>query len=446
VLDFDYGNYKSDLMILEFSVTNTFSIQEKQTISFEAVQYKGSEDLAAHCIECGNKKILKLACIYGANASGKTNMLGALCFYMQFMLRSFTQTTHDENINVIPFQFTNDVKQTTSEFELIVYMKERETNKYIRYNYELKLTREKVLYEVLSYMPNGKKRLIFSRTENSIKWGSRITGEKKTIDKILRSNASVISTAAQVGHPLIKFFYDNIYFSFRGMVNIRSIEDLYSYVLDRVEKDEVFKKILIVLLSASDIGTINDIQIKLEDFPDMLIKQFSQEFQEQIVRSKQKLKTVELNHKYNENNYMLPLVLESEGTKRFMQLALPLYDLIISKSIVVIDELESSLHRALVELFLKLFIELSDESQLLFTTHNQDLLDSNLLRDDEVWFCYKTEKGNSVYNSITDYTGIQAGISRKALYSADKFGALPQINFYLLKELLYAKKNGNNQE
>ena len=80
---------------------------------------------------------------------------------MRFILRSFTQTKPNENINVIPFQFTNDFKQTVSEFELIVYIKERETNKYIRYNYELKLKRETVLSEELSYMPNGKKETDF---------------------------------------------------------------------------------------------------------------------------------------------------------------------------------------------------------------------------------------------------------------------------------------------
>ena len=77
-------------------------------------------------------------------------------------------------------------------------------------------------------------------------------------------------------------------------------------------------------------------------------------------------------------------------TFKAFHLALPLYDLIVTKSIVLIDELETSLHRSFVELFLELFLETSNNSQLLFTTHNQDLLDSGLLRDDEVWFCYKT--------------------------------------------------------
>ena len=108
----------------------------------------------------------------------------------------------------------------------------------------------------------------------------------------------------------------------------------------------------------------------------------------------------------------------------------------------IIDELESSLHQDLVEAFLRLFLELSKDSQLLFTTHNQELLESGLLIDDEVWFCGKTETGNSVYSSISDYSGIRKETSRKKLYQAGKFGALPNIDIQKLKELF----NGESEK
>ena len=225
------------------------------------------------------------------------------------------------------------------------------------------------------------------------------------------------------------------------MIHPLSSDDLSSYIFRKVEKDASFKKILTNLLSASDIGVINDIRVIAEDIPETVIRQLPIEV---IVKHKGKLRTPILNHSYNDSNYSLPFSLESAGTKKLMQLSLPLYDLIVSESIVLIDELESSLHQELIELFLELFLEISDHSQLLFTTHNQDLLDSGLLRDDEVWFCYKTLEGNSVYNSITDYKGIRKETSRKKLYNADKFGALPNVNINLLKELFYAEKNRKN--
>ena len=79
---------------------------------------------------------------------------------------------------------------------------------------------------------------------------------------------------------------------------------------------------------------------------------------------------------------------------------------------------------------------------MLFTTHNQELLDSGLLLDDEVWFCGKTDRGNSVYDSISDYTGLRKETSRKKLYQAGKFGALPNIDIQKLKDLF----NGKSEE
>ncbi|MGP1438786.1 MAG: AAA family ATPase [Treponema sp.] len=436
-------------MILEFSITNTFSISEKQTISFEAVPNKEDDGIFQHCIECEGKKILKLACIYGANASGKTKMLEALNFYMWFMISSFTELEPNKNIIFIPFAFDPELKNAPGEFELILYIKDNDSNKFVRYNYNLKLTKEKVVYEELSYVPKGQKKLIFKRDENnSIKWGSNITGAKKIIEDIIRPNSSVISTGAQVRHLLLKSFYDEVVSSFKGIIEPSSNDYLSEYIFNKIEEEEdvYFKNILINLLSASDIGTIDDIKVILQDFPEILIKRLPIEIQKKITSYKEKLRMVMLSHIYNDKNYPLLFELESNGTKRFMQLALPLYDLIVSKSIVLIDELESSLHGALIELFLKLFLELSDSSQLLFTTHNQDLLDSGLLRDDEVWFCYKKDDGNSIYNSITDYQGIRKGISRKKLYNADKFGALPNINISLLKEVFNAEKDRKSKE
>ena len=146
-------------------------------------------------------------------------------------------------------------------------------------------------------------------------------------------------------------------------------------------------------------------------------------------------------HEYNNKKYPLPLGWESSGTIRMLELVEPLVESSHS-SMTIIDELESSLHQDLVESFLRLFLELSNDSQLLFTTHNQDFLDSGLLLDDEVWFCGKTETGNSVYSSISDYPGIRKETSRKKLYQAGKFGALPNIDIQKLKDLF----NGKSEE
>ncbi|MDR1747475.1 MAG: ATP-binding protein, partial [Spirochaetaceae bacterium] len=126
--------------------------------------------------------------------------------------------------------------------------------------------------------------------------------------------------------------------------------------------------------------------------------------------------------------YELPLNQESRGTQRFFELAGPLFELLQSPRLLCIDELESSLHQELTEFFLKTFLENSTCSQMLFTTHNLDLLDSELLTDDGIWFAEKAEDGGSTYSSIVEYKGIRKETSRKKLYKAGKFGAIPFIS------------------
>ncbi len=132
-------------------------------------------------------------------------------------------------------------------------------------------------------------------------------------------------------------------------------------------------------------------------------------------------------HSYD-NNYELPLELESRGTQRFFELAGSLFELLESSKLLCIDELESSLHQELTEFFLKTFLENSTSSQMLFTTHNLDLLDSELLTDDGVWFAEKAEDGGSQYSSLVEYKGVRKEASRKKLYKAGKFGAIPIVS------------------
>ncbi|MGP1458342.1 MAG: AAA family ATPase [Treponema sp.] len=155
------------------------------------------------------------------------------------------------------------------------------------------------------------------------------------------------------------------------------------------------------------------------------------------------LQDVQVTHHHNNYEYTLSIDEESVETIKIMELSVLLqlltYKLI--SYIISIDKFEMSLYRELIELFLDLFLYVGQYSQLIFTTHDQDLLDFGLLRDDEVWFCHKANKYYSVYHSITDYTGIRKGVSRKKLYNADKFGALPLVKVNALKELFRAKKS-----
>lgn len=426
-------------MILEFTVKNTFSIKDEQLISFEAADTI-QEDNELHCIEYGGKKFLKLACIYGANASGKTKIAEAFTFYLNFLVRSFHSLQPTEKIHFYPFMFDKKTALEPGEFGLVFYAKDFDSDNEIRYEYFLKLNKDRVLEESLYYSPKGQRKLIFERND-SIKWGTCVTGAKKVIADLTRDNCSVVSAGAQAKHPIFLHIYDYFNERFKGMIDSTD-NALSGYTAKRMEEDEEFKKKVTQLLSFSDVGNITDISIKKQELPEEFIKTLPEEVRNEFAKRGETpvIRNVSLVHHYA-NDVELPLVMESAGTQKIMELAAPLIDITQEPSLCLIDELESSLHQELLEMFIQLFLESSTDSQLLFTSHNQDLLDSGLLRDDEIWFCNKDANGGSKYNSIADYTGIRKETSRKKLYQADKFGALPNVDMNALRELFRAKKN-----
>ena len=426
-------------MILEFTVKNTFSIKDEQLISFESAETVHEDD-ELHCIEYGGKRFLKLACIYGANASGKSKIAEALSFYIRFLVRSFHYYQPTEKIHFTPFMFDTRTASEPGEFSIVFYAKDFDSESVIRYEYFIKLNKDRVLEESLYYSPKGQRKLVFER-KDSIKWGTCVTGAKKVISDLTRDNCSVISAGAQAKHPIFIHIYDHFNERFRGMID-SSENTLSGYTAKRMEEDEDFKKKVTQLLSFSDVGNITDISIKKQKLPEVLINSLPEEVRNEFAKRGETptIRGVSLIHHY-ENDVELPLEMESAGTQKIMELVTPLIDITQEPSLVIIDELESSLHQELLEMFIHLFLESSTDSQILFTSHNQELLDSGLLRDDEIWFCNKDSSGGSKYNSIADYTGIRKETSRKKLYQADKFGALPNVDMNRLRELFRAKKN-----
>lgn len=428
-------------MILEYSVSNTLSIREEQTISFEAAKKDETDDLHTKTID--GKRILKFACLYGANAAGKTNMIYALGFYLGFILSSFTDLKPEEPIfDFDPFRFDDTTINQPGTFNLVFYAPNyNDSEKIVKYVYNLRLTSKKVISESLYYAPKGQLRLVFDRTDGGeIKWGSDVTGPKKIISELTRSNCSLIGAGAQANHPVFALLYAYFTQRLKGLYPRRQL-DSYS-ALRTIEENNVFKEKMIGLLQSTDFGSITDIEIESRIIPEEFLSIIPDEMKEEFQKKGEQPKTrvAFFVHSYNGKKYRLPLLKESNGTQHVYALA-QILDFATDSADIIVDEIDSSLHPDIVEAVLRLFLELSDDSQLIFTTHNQDLLESGILRDDEVWFCYKTDEGNSIYNSITDFSGIRKDPSRKKLYKAGKFGSLPIIDYPRLRELFSAKKD-----
>lgn len=418
-------------MIIDFSIANTYSIREKQTISFEPTSYDESDKL--HYIDVEGTKLLKTACIYGPNAAGKSNIALALRFYLNFMAYSFYSSRPDSEIPLIPFLFTyDDMDSICGEFDLNFFALSTEEQRYVKYSYHLKMNRKQIIEESLSYYPKKLPRLVFERRMQNIEWGASIKGAKKALEDIILPNCTVISAGSKTNFTVLKDVFTYMSIRFKGYIGVYSDGNISQDLLKKLDEDYSLNKKATGFLSYADFGSISEIAIRAEE---------NDTNNAGMNENKNIKRRATVIHEYNNKKYPLPLGWESAGTIRMLELVEPLVESSRS-SMTIIDELESSLHQDLIESFLRLFLELSKDSQLLFTTHNQDFLDSGLLLDDEIWFCSKTNDGNSVYDSISDYTGLRKETSRKKLYQAGKFGALPNIDIQKLKDLF----NGKSEE
>ncbi|MHC1691571.1 MAG: ATP/GTP-binding protein [Sphaerochaetaceae bacterium] len=372
------------------------------------------------------KKILKLAGIYGANASGKTNLLAAYNFFTDFILNGFNRMKPNGKIPVRPFAFVQDSDKGPSSFEIVFYCKTAEEENQHRYVYSITLDREQVLSEYLYWYPKTQRKLIFNREYGEITWGTDIKAPKE-VASMTAKNVSLLNFAARLEVPLVTEIYHCLD-SYNNTEVFCKDSDI-TPCLKAISENPHLKEVYLQLLSKAYFNNIKDIKVESREFPPKTLASIPPDVLDRMHSDGVDFKQwrADIIHEYDGNEYSLPLGLESDGTQRFMKLTLPLYQAVETAKILRIDEIESSLHKDLLEFFLLTFLDQCKNSQMLFTTHTLDLMDSEILRDDEIWFAFKDEHGQTSYNSIADYTGIRKGVSRKKLYEADKFGSKPII-------------------
>ncbi|MDR2632933.1 MAG: ATP-binding protein [Treponema sp.] len=416
-------------MILEFSIENTYSIKERQTISFEAVDDNGDDD-DRHIINIGGKKLLKLAAIYGANASGKSNIIKAFNFYIQFILDSFTALKPYEKILFEPFLFVENPERSSGFFEIVFYFEQ------IWYKYQIRLNREKVLNESLSVIEKDNETIIFSF--NAIDNTHICKMEDEKLLQFVRHNATFLSAAAQFNH----MFLGKIYRHLKNVIISLEEPAFFDYTRNMLHNEQKRIGDITRLFNKAGIDHLGDIIIQKKV---MLRSVDATDENNEILRSidtedktKETLRMIDMAdvsvtkeimfaHEYDKK-YILSFFSESMGTRRFFELAGPLMDCIHHEKNMFIDEIESSLHDDLLDFFIRTFLENTKESQLLFTTHNQNLLDSPLLRNDEVWFAQKDNSGGSEFFSLAEFKDIPVNVSRRELYKAGAFGASPRTS------------------
>lgn len=417
-------------MLIEFSVTNYRSFWGTQTLSmFASADKELQEENSSLPPAKGLPRLLRSAVIYGPNGSGKSNLVKALDFMQDFVLTSSKDSQAGERIDSPQFLFNELGPSQASEFEIIFIQDE------IRYQYGFKATRQRVIHEWLFAYPAGKAQRWFERSYDPKRekeawyFGSKFLGSKKTWQDHTRPNALFLSTAVQLNSEQLQ----PVFTWFKKLVTISHGELISpSFSADSCEDEDCYADILNFLRNA-DID-VDGIEVKEKKVESLLLPEDMPEEVRAAIRKDlegKKYKEVFFRHRVGDSDkyVSLPLGEESDGTQKLFAYSAPWLDLLKNGLILVVDELDNSFHPHLVRYLLKLIHGKESNKkngQLIFSTHDTSILDSNILRRDQIWFMEKDkEKATQLY-PLTDFHPRKNEALEKG-YLQGRYGALPYI-------------------
>ena len=402
-------------MIAEIKFKNMFSFRDETVLSFEADKSKDLESY--HVVELApDVKLLKLAVIYGANASGKSNIIKVCDFIRSFI--TCTPLNKAELIKIVPFLLNRTSKEQASEFSVSFYA--MNGDKAIRYVYSVLLETTHIVRETLIYYLSQQPATVFERSmENnvsSIKFGQNVkisTAAKEEISLKCLPNMSVFAAYMQVNTNIAEMETALQYLTKQMMPAIVPTSSLSRYAEEAIKK-ETAKEYILRYLQEADFNISN-------------ISSKEQETKKGVVNYTMYQHKVSSGLGGNDY-YEFPELYESDGTIRTFGLASQIQNSIGSNAFLAVDEIESSLHPKLIEYMIERFLKESKQAQLLLTTHYDGLLgEEDLLRKDNIWFAEKNTDGASVLYPLTDFKGLNRISSLQKAYKFGKFGAVPNL-------------------
>ena len=402
-------------MIAEIKFKNMFSFRDETVLSFEADKSKDLESY--HVVELApDVKLLKLAVIYGANASGKSNIIKVCDFIRSFI--TCTPLNKAELIKIVPFLLNRTSKEQASEFSVSFYA--MNGDKAIRYVYSVMLENTHIVRGTLIYYLSQQAATVFERSmENnvsSIKFGQKVkisTAAKEEITLKCLPNMSVFAAYMQVNTNIAEMETALQYLTKQMMPAIVPTSSLSRYAEEAIKK-ETAKEYILRYLQEADFNISN-------------ISSKEQETKKGVVNYTMYQHKVSSGLGGNDY-YEFPELYESDGTIRTFGLASQIQNSIGSNAFLAVDEIESSLHPKLIEYMIERFLKESKQAQLLLTTHYDGLLgEEDLLRKDNIWFAEKNTDGSSVLYPLTDFKGLNRISSLQKAYKFGKFGAVPNL-------------------
>ena len=431
-IDLEGGRF----MLLEFTCSNHKSIGEK--IVFSTLAGKDNSH-NKELILFERNRIVKSAVIYGANGSGKSNLIDAISFVKNLVVQSIRHQPGD-GIRQIPHKLLGIERDSEYTLQFVT--------KNVRYAYGFTLCKTLIVDEYLYYFPNGKQVKIFERSAEGYTEGNQFKGRFDSCKDVLKPNRLFLSCAANFSNvreveASFRFFKDELVI-YSGL----GIDNWMEYSLRQMHENENIKKTAIRFMQSLDTG-IKDIIIKVDqktlkesELPSFL----SVEFKTILVRKVTNSVTAKVVYDQFEVDLMSE---ESTGIRKLFEFICPMIDIVSNGKVLVCDELEANFHESIMYGLVNLFRKLNrtPSAQMIFTTHDTSVLSLDLFRRDQIWFTELTRdtRETDLY-SLAEIKNVRKDENIGKGYIAGKYGAIPMLNENLaniIQEFSEEVENGN---
>lgn len=395
-------------MLVQFMVKNVLSFKAETILDMTAINvYKEHQ---CNLIDIGMKeKFLKVAAIYGANASGKSNLNIAMKYFQRIIVESLNNVDDgaDSPLEKYYFPFSFEEKNKNSEFQIVEILGNYEYRYGFEYNAECIVT--EWLYR--KNLTTNRTSTIFERTTHDVEFGASVRKECEAykeqipVETLVLSFLNRLKLKTDVFRNVYSGIMDTLVVQADFCENPRILETLLPKIIDE-EKDK-----LLEFLSAIDTG-IKDIDYEEND---------------------KEISFFTLHIGKDGKKYPLGLYCESEGTIKSIMLFIYARSAILSDKSIFVDELNVKLHPLLLKFIIDLFYDEKSNAQLIYTTHDTTLMDKKFFRRDQIWFVQKDEYGYSELSALSDFK-VRSDASFEKDYLAGVYGGIPFLTEFAMKE------------
>ena len=402
-------------MLLEFKCSNYRSFKSPILFSMLAGQDTSHKD---NCVEFDSHRVLRSSVVYGANGSGKSNLVKAILFLKNLVLESISLQP-GQMIRYQPHKKSPEMQGSDFSIQFV-------KNK-MRYSYGFTQKAEGIAEEHLYCYPNGRQVRIFTRNEVEFQEGDKFRGRFEQCRDVLKPNRLMLSCAANFSKvPEVQeafgFFRDDLVIYQHGVEGI-----WLNYSLGVLNSSAEIKQRFLHILQGLCPG-IQDIKIERQkiDRQSEALPGSKDDSNKVIVSTTEVRYKVDVRY----DTFDIPLQEESSGIQRLAEFLCPFIDIIANERTLICDELERNFHEAIVRRIVEWFCgPLKTASQLVFTTHDTSILNLDTFRRDQIWFTeMKEDMRETDLYSLAEIRGVRKDDNVAKGYVSGRYGAVPMLN------------------